>query len=159
MARRYAFSRHGKLQIGQLTCEIQHSFLSFPELLQFTICNLLLSPPNFYWQHFLERSFPARKLPSEKYDVLPQHEDGIELDKMPGTASETDVDSNVSPKLNWKNTAIKWFIDCITMGALLNTVAFLIVMGLLKGRTIEQIGTAIRTVSPCSPKAGPCLRL
>ncbi|GIZ49506.1 hypothetical protein CKM354_001253600 [Cercospora kikuchii] len=123
----------------------EHSFLSFPELLQFTICNLLLSPPNFYWQHFLERSFPARKLPSEKYDVLPQHEDGIELDKMPGTASETDVDSNVSPKLNWKNTAIKWFIDCITMGALLNTVAFLIVMGLLKGRTIAQIGTAIRT--------------
>ncbi|CAK1368300.1 uncharacterized protein RHO25_012525 [Cercospora beticola] len=123
----------------------EQSLISLPELLQFTICNLILSPPNFYWQHFLERSFPARELPSEKYDVLPQHEGGIELGPVSGPASESEIDSNAPPKLHWKNTAIKWFIDCITMGALLNTIAFLTVMGLLKGRTIEQIGTAIRT--------------
>ena len=36
-------------------------------------------------------------------------------------------------KLNIKNTALKWFIDCITLGAIMNTAAFLIIMGFLKG--------------------------
>ncbi|KAM3414761.1 hypothetical protein BST61_g9912 [Cercospora zeina] len=121
----------------------QQFFVSFPELFRFTLCNLILSPPNFYWQHFLERFFPARKHPSGKYHALPQHVDGIELDSMRETAS--DSETNVPTNLNWKNTAIKWFVDCITMGALLNTIAFLIVMGVLKGRTIGEIGTALRT--------------
>lgn len=50
-------------------------------------------------------------------------------------------------KLNIKNTLVKWFIDCITMGALFNTLAFLILMGLLKSQTSAQILKNIRTVS------------
>ncbi|OAL17282.1 hypothetical protein AYO22_11847 [Fonsecaea multimorphosa] len=37
-------------------------------------------------------------------------------------------------KKNWKNIWIKWFIDCITVGAILNTVAFLVIMGFLNGQ-------------------------
>lgn len=49
----------------------------------------------------------------------------------------------------------KWFIDCITMGAIMNTVAFLVLMGIMKGQSGAQIGNNIRTVSsllepPCA---------
>ena len=39
----------------------------------------------------------------------------------------------------------KWFIDCITLGAIFNTVAFFILMGLLKRQSFAQIGLNIRT--------------
>lgn len=38
------------------------------------------------------------------------------------------------PKLHWRNIWTKWFIDCITLGAIFNTLAFLIIIGLLKGQ-------------------------
>jgi hypothetical protein len=44
---------------------------------------------------------------------------------------------------------IKWFIDCMTLGALLNVAAFIILMGIMKGRSPNQIGSALRTV--CTP--------
>lgn len=48
-------------------------------------------------------------------------------------------------RLDWRNTALKWVVDCITVGALLNTVVFLALTGLLKGRTFFQIGEAVKT--------------
>lgn len=39
-----------------------------------------------------------------------------------------------SPKKNWKNIWTKWFIDCITLGALFNTLGFLIIMCFLNGQ-------------------------
>lgn len=53
---------------------------------------------------------------------------------------------NGSTRLNKRNTITKWFIDCMTMGALGNTIIFLVLMGLMKGRSSEQIMTAIKTV-------------
>lgn len=40
---------------------------------------------------------------------------------------------------NWLNIFRKWFTDCITMGALLNQSMFLILIGLLKGKTVALI--------------------
>ena len=51
------------------------------------------------------------------------------------------------PKLDIKHTFMKWFIDCMTVGALLNTVAFLVLMGLMKGQPRAQIASNVRTVS------------
>lgn len=51
------------------------------------------------------------------------------------------------PRINWRNTFTKMFIDCITIGALLNTVAFLVLMGLLKGHTMEKLSATVRRVS------------
>lgn len=48
---------------------------------------------------------------------------------------------------DWRNTFAKWFIDCMTAGAVLNTLAFLIVMGVLKGHESNVIMVAIRKVS------------
>ena len=33
----------------------------------------------------------------------------------------------------------KWFIDCITLGAVMNTVAFFVLMGLMKGKSVGEI--------------------
>jgi hypothetical protein len=49
---------------------------------------------------------------------------------------------------------IKWFIDCMTLGALLNVAAFIILMGIMKGRSPNQIGSALRTV--CTPISVVC---
>ena len=47
-------------------------------------------------------------------------------------------------KLDWRNTLSKWFIDCITLGAVFNTMAFLILMGLLKGKSFGEMGRAVQ---------------
>lgn len=47
-------------------------------------------------------------------------------------------------RLNWRNTMTKWFIDCITLGALLNTLAFFILMGLLKNQALSQIAVTVK---------------
>jgi len=54
---------------------------------------------------------------------------------------------SLKPKLNIKHTLMKWFIDCMTIGALLNTIAFLVLMGLLKGQARQKISSNVRTVS------------
>lgn len=48
-------------------------------------------------------------------------------------------------KVSVKNTALKWFIDCITVGAIMNTAAFLIIIGVLKGQTLVDIGHNLKT--------------
>lgn len=51
------------------------------------------------------------------------------------------------PRINVQNTLAKWFIDSITVGTLLNTVAFYVVMGALKGQSTTQIQHNVQTVS------------
>jgi hypothetical protein len=105
---------------------------------------LLTAPPNYLWQHALERLFPGRKPSSLTKSTLPRYEvrehdellgeDGLQQEEEPET------------KLDWKNTTIKWLLDCMTLGALLNVTAFIILMGIMKGRSSSQIGNALRTV-------------
>lgn len=66
--------------------------------------------------------------------------------ELPLTAKEAKGTANGArkPKLNIKHTLMKWFIDCMTLGALLNTVGFLVIMGLLKSQPWEQITKNIR---------------
>lgn len=45
---------------------------------------------------------------------------------------------------NWWNIFKKWFTDCITMGALLNTTMFLVIMGFMKRKSWSRIGTDLR---------------
>ncbi|KAK8075338.1 hypothetical protein PG997_010001 [Apiospora hydei] len=122
------------------------------QFLRFVILTLLTCPPNFVWQQFLERSFPAYERRVAPNDVEKnQHE----LEKMMsdssssasveiGGAAAAGESAKNKPKLNIQNTLAKWFIDCITLGALMNTVAFFILMGFLKGQGLGQIGYNIR---------------
>jgi hypothetical protein len=103
---------------------------------------LLTTPPNYLWQQFLERTFPAYERPG-----------GHDVEKDPH-ALEVGVSSaeagKFKRKLNIQNTLSKWFVDCITLGALVNTAMFLFLMGVMKGQTLAQVIRSIQTVSPWS---------
>ncbi|KAI9663494.1 MAG: hypothetical protein M1831_002503 [Alyxoria varia] len=146
--------------------------LDVAAFLRFLISTILTAPPNFYWQAWLERTFPGR-LPAD-YDRTRSQanmEDGIGMSEGVGgrgngllekhenngtVESEGDRklrEGKSEGKLNWRNTWTKWFIDCITMGALMNTVAFFLIMGTLKGKPANEILHDIVHVSalPASP--------
>lgn len=108
--------------------------LSFPDLFRFTILNVLVCPPNFLWQIWLERTFPAY------IDVKPSR--FVEMEKGEGVLSPTVR----KPKFHWFNTVKKWVLDCFTLGAIANTLAFLVVMGALKGKPVVVIVEAIKKV-------------
>jgi len=104
----------------------------------------ITSPPNYLWQVLLERTFPGRPIPTDYEEIREAYvvEDG----GVPGEG--TVIHKHERRPLNWKNTFLKWFFDCITFGALWNTLAFLTIMGLLKHKSLNAIGDAIMTVSP-----------
>jgi hypothetical protein len=119
------------------------------DLIRFIVLHLCTAPPNYKWQELLERVFPARpEANDDPSTLLPRHRD-TEKSSEAGRASEDAKSTPWRPKrsagqLNYRNTCIKWFIDCITIGALMNTTAFLVIMGLLKGQTWEHITNNLR---------------
>ncbi|THX70456.1 hypothetical protein D6D04_09907 [Aureobasidium pullulans] len=117
--------------------------ISAADFLRFVIFTLLTVPPNYLWQHALERVFPGRKPIDSTKPGLPRYEIR-EHDELLGE-DVLQQEEEIETKLDWKNTMIKWFVDCMTLGALLNTAAFLILMGIMKGRSPGEIGTALRT--------------
>ncbi|KAH8687044.1 hypothetical protein BGZ61DRAFT_454100 [Ilyonectria robusta] len=119
--------------------------LDLPQLLRFVALTLLTSPPNYRWQQFLERTFPAYPIPRrnerlEDIEMTPHDDDAPEgkegFPSRPGTPE---------PKFSLKNTLTKWFVDCISAGAIMNTVAFLLIMGVFKGQSGSQIWSNIMT--------------
>lgn len=110
--------------------------------MRFVVLNFMTAPPNYRWQMLLERTFPAYPGPAPS---------PIDLESK-GRVRKSDEgyvynpQEMAKPKLSWRNTLSKWFIDCITIGTTLNTVGFLLIMGVLKGQTIEQLRTSIWTV-------------
>ncbi|THY76966.1 hypothetical protein D6C86_02288 [Aureobasidium pullulans] len=117
--------------------------ISAADFLRFVIFTLLTAPPNYLWQHALERVFPGRKPIDSTKTVLPRYEIR-EHDELLGE-DVLQLEEEIETKLDWKNTMIKWFVDCMTLGALLNTAAFLILMGIMKGRSPGEIETVLHT--------------
>ncbi|RDA89598.1 hypothetical protein CP533_6231 [Ophiocordyceps camponoti-saundersi (nom. inval.)] len=114
----------------------QHAFVLDPsQLSRFLALTLVTTPPNYLWQQFLERSFPSHP----RVSVIAS--DDIELK---AAEEATPAPAPIRP-LSIRNTATKWFVDCITLGALGNTVAFLLLMGLLKGQPAVHIWHNIRS--------------
>ncbi|KAI9718799.1 MAG: hypothetical protein M1828_006561 [Chrysothrix sp. TS-e1954] len=125
---------------------------SFLQLLRFQLWTMVSAPPNFQWQAWLERTFPGRApIPtSNPTDNIAMQEEGNapSSERKPSTDSNNPRDSLIAPEdasepaqnpLDWRNTALKWFIDCMTIGHLFNTVGFLLVMGMLKVQTPTEI--------------------
>lgn len=118
--------------------------LDLLQLGRFVLLSVMTAPPNYQWQILLEKWFPAYARTSSASDTP---KDGRDVEK--GVAGQAENASG-KPKLNMRNTLIKWFVDCMTVGALLNTVAFLILMGLMKGQEMGMIEQNLRTVSAIS---------
>ncbi|KAL4778565.1 hypothetical protein BJX76DRAFT_366148 [Aspergillus varians] len=88
-------------------------------LFHFTLCSLILSPLTFLWLEGLESRFPG----------FDGKEPGKEKDKE-------------KPRLNVKNTVTKIAVDQIIGGAW-NTVAFIAIMGFLRGQQYKGIKAEI----------------
>lgn len=128
---------------------------------QFVFMAFIAGPINFWWQNWLERTFPGWKIVKER--GLPgagEEEKGLML-KEDGEDKRV-VEREVRVR-NWLNIFKKWFTDvcarrrshetmltgwqCITMGALLNQSLFLILMGIMKGKTVALIEQDFRNVN------------
>jgi hypothetical protein len=130
---------------------------------QFAIMVVLTAPINYHWQNWLERAFPGWKTEKQTRvvgDGDGEEEKGIMLREDGG---RTVIEEEVRVR-NWWNIFRKWFTDvsrgnivgrerstddmqCITMGALLNQSMFLILIGLMKGKTVALIVQDFRNVS------------
>lgn len=128
---------------------VQTSFtLDLLQLCRFLMLSAMTAPPNFAWQAWLERNFPGRDggdesgLAMSRSDLAERA--GSEGEKLAEAVLSDDGAGGTRPRLSKRNTLIKWFIDCITVGALGNTIVFLVLMGLMKGRSTEQIQVALR---------------
>lgn len=106
--------------------------------LRFVTCTLVTAPPNYMWQGYLERTFPAYERTTRPSS------DPRDLEKQAAGASSSSSPDQ-KPKLNLRNTFSKWFIDCITLGAIFNTVAFFVLMGVLKRQPAALIARNVRT--------------
>ncbi|CAI6334377.1 unnamed protein product [Periconia digitata] len=108
---------------------------------RFAVLSVITTPVNYYWQMWLEKTFPGWKT----------------APRQPGAASESDAEKGLSFKdddkkddsktvkvRDWWNIFKKWFADCITLGALLNTAMFLILMGFMEGKSQAQIQTNLQ---------------
>jgi hypothetical protein len=128
---------------------------------QFFIFGAIGGPVNFYWQGWLERAFPGWKTVKRSREAthLEMEKEGASL----RLREEGAVDGGLKDKVeevkvrDWWNVFRKWFTDCITMGALLNTTLFLVVMGVLKGKSWPVIASDLRTVSTFLNRTGPIL--
>ncbi|KAH7220793.1 hypothetical protein BKA60DRAFT_456621 [Fusarium oxysporum] len=124
--------------------------LDIVQLLRFVSLTLMTAPPNYHWQSFLERTFPAypagrgprlgrlNDLEMQPTEDAPELKEGYE-ERM------AQINKDREPQFSMRNTLTKWFVDCITAGAIMNTIAFLIIMGLLKGQGGSQIWSNIKT--------------
>jgi len=114
----------------------------------FALFACLTAPLNFLWQNWLERTFPGWRIVQRT-----QNNESIDLESLGASKvgrNEEDGgrdrlrDDDVVRVRNWKNIGKKWFTDCITLGALFNTVAFLIIMGAFKHKNFGEIGLDLR---------------
>ncbi len=96
-----------------------------PPIIPFLIFSLISTPPNYLWQQYLERRFPGYLV--QKLD------------------DEDDKAKGVEKRLNIRNTLTKFLLDQ-TLGAVVNTVAFLGAVRLLKGDSLEGALIAIKEV-------------
>ncbi|KAG4414172.1 hypothetical protein IFR04_012699 [Cadophora malorum] len=97
------------------------------DTLRFAILGAVVTPPNFIWQNFLERKFPSKKAKvsqesSKKQDLIEESEG----------------------RLSKSNTIAKFFLDQ-TIGCWINTLAFLLLFGFLKGKGALEIENEVKT--------------
>jgi hypothetical protein len=138
-----AMSYPMKLDVKSYTTSKKPVSFDRVEFLRFVLCTVLTAPPNYYWQGWLERTWPGYEVSAM---LLPSKDD-LELAERgwSDNVAEKEKEKQLTKlKFSKKNTMIKWFVDCITLGAVFNTVAFLLIIGVLKGTDMATIRHKIR---------------
>lgn len=98
----------------------QMSTFNLISLFQFMVIAALMTPPNYLFQKRLEEAFPSK--------VLKENEK---------TAT-----------LSIPNTVKKFLLDQ-SAGSFTNTVAFILLVGLFKGKSLDRIMADVQNVRPC----------
>jgi hypothetical protein len=98
--------------------------IAWTPVLQFIFFTALTCPPNFLWQQFLESVFPSKTQSSAATNG--------EKEKSEGATRAV-----VEPRLDIRATVLKFILDQ-TIGASLNTLAFILIMAGIKGESMEQ---------------------
>ncbi|KAL1605239.1 hypothetical protein SLS60_004783 [Paraconiothyrium brasiliense] len=107
---------------------------------QLTAMGLITTPINYYWQKWLEYMFPGEKLVN-RTRTSGDAEKGTFIRDDGEDKRATDEEVYVR---SWGNVVKKTIADSMTGGALLNTTMFLVLLGLMQGKTAAQIGKNIR---------------
>ena len=113
--------------------------MDLAQILQFMLFTAIVAAPNYIFQTVLEKCFPTRTVPKT---VLEQ-----------AHAKDKNNDEELLRKhgqLDVRNTIIKFFLDQ-SLSATTNTMLFIVVLGLIKGQSIEYIRSAVSTVCIARP--------
>ena len=102
------------------------------QILQFMLFTAIVAAPNYIFQTVLEKCFPTRTVPKSLLEHAHTKNDEELLHK--------------HGQLDVRNTVTKFFLDQ-SLSATTNTMLFIVVLGLIKGQSIEYIRAAILTVS------------
>jgi hypothetical protein len=97
-------------------------------LLKFMLIAIIMTPPNYFYQKLLEDSFPARPEPETS------------------KRGEKDGTSPEKGKLSVSNTILKFLLDQ-SLGALANTVMFIVLVDVFKGYPAEIVVRDVHRVS------------
>lgn len=90
--------------------------LDWSSFIYFIVFSAISTPPNFFWQSYLESSYPSHTVSSSPQAIKAAAKNNEkEFDR------EIKEHKIVETKLNKKNTVIKQALD-MTLGALVNTV-------------------------------------
>lgn len=142
--------------------------IDIPRLVRFITFTSLNTPPNIYWQAWLENTFPRFTLrPTQSPAAQSTPQDTEEKAVSSALATDASVQRRTAaekahaspagsndkapqaqeqPKLNIRNTIIKFLLDQ-TLGAAINTLLFIAGVDLLQGQSWAYIKADIATVS------------
>ncbi|KAF2734801.1 hypothetical protein EJ04DRAFT_534653 [Polyplosphaeria fusca] len=111
--------------------------------IQFAVMTCISAPINFHWQAWLEKTWPQYKTITRKRD-----DDNLDAEEkevfLKEGAGRRDAEHEVKVR-DWPNVWMRWFTDCITIGAIFNTLMFLILMGTMKGKGLTEVMTDVQT--------------
>lgn len=113
--------------------------MDLAQILQFMLFTAIVAAPNYIFQTVLEKCFPTRTVPKsllEQAHVKDKTNDEELLRK--------------HGQLDVRNTVIKFFLDQ-SLSATTNTMLLIVVLGLIKGQSLEYIRGAVSTVSNARP--------
>ena len=114
--------------------EQNFSFEALP-FLTFGLIALTVTPPNYLYQKWLEDTFPARVANDGRKTT--KRTDGNPIGKNEDNGNGNDIGQG--DHLSKSNTLAKFCLDQ-SLGAVFNTVAFIFLTGLFRGKPLDQLG-------------------
>jgi hypothetical protein len=105
------------------------------QILQFMLFTAIVAAPNYIFQTVLEKCFPTRTVTKSLLDKAHAKDKKIDEEFL-----------RQHGQLNIRNTVVKFFLDQ-TLSATTNTMLFIVVLGSIKGQSLEYIRAAVLTVS------------